>query len=119
MKKKPSGNKTNRSNVLWWGLEWLAGLAAELVPLCLSGEQGLIIYWICLYVLHPLMSAYFAFELTYRRGVNEYLTFFPIGLILILSPVYIGAAGIGCACLLIGLVFASIGRELKIRKGKS
>ena len=116
MKSKEKRRKITLKCVLWWGCEWLCGLLLQCIPLLPNDlESGMLLYSAALYVFHPVCAAFFPYLLTRRLKISEYLTFFPIGLCLVLSPTYVSPGGMGCICLLIGLVASCAGAEMNKR----
>ena len=95
----------------------LAALALQGIPLLytlLEGDAGVIMYLAHLYVLLPLMAAVLPFRAA-RGGVHPLAAFFPIGLALLLLPVY-QSPGMGLACMAVSLVAAVAGQEWEKRK---
>ena len=119
------GMKNSARAVLWWTGEVLCGVLFQLVPLSVAAfspdgaEGGLMIYALCLYILQPVAALLAPFFLVWRKGVNPYAAFFPLGLALLLSPAYADGAKFGVVCLLLGLISAATGAELRKRTKKA
>ena len=95
----------------------LAALALEGVPFLytlVEGDGGVMLYLLHLYALLPLMAAALPFWAA-RGGVHPLAAFFPIGAALLLLPVY-ESPGMGLGCLLLSLLGATAGQEVKKRR---
>ncbi len=95
----------------------LSALALQGIPLLyflMEGDAALTLYLLHLYVLIPAMAALIPFWAG-LGGVHPLAAFFPIGLALLLLPVY-ESPGIGILCLLISLVASAAGQEWRKRR---
>ena len=116
--------KNSSRAVLWWAGEMLLGVLFQLAPPLIAllspdgAEGGVLVYALFLYVLQPAAALGLPCLLCFKKGVNPYAAFFPIGLCLLLSPVYAGGTAVALVCLLLGLVGACIGAEIKKRTEK-
>ena len=97
----------------------LAALALQGIPFLytlMDGDAGVALYLIHLYVLIPLMAALIPYWAG-LGGVHPFAAFFPIGLMVLLLPVY-EAPGVGVMCLVLSLVAAVAGQEARKRGEK-
>ena len=94
----------------------LAALGLQSVPLLfqwIEGDGGLALYMIHLYAVIPLAAALLPFWAG-LGGVHPLAAFFPVGVALLLLPVY-HSPETGLVCLLISLV-ASVAAQETIRR---
>lgn len=116
--------KDGRMPVLWWAGEMLLALLFQLVPMLISSwaldgsELGLLIYAACLYALQPLLALLAPAFLTWKKRVNPFASFFPVGLCLIVFPAYASGLPVGLICLALGLLSAAFGAEKRAREKK-
>ncbi len=96
----------------------LAALALQGIPLLytlMDGDAGVVLYLLHLYALLPVMAALLPFWAG-LGGVHPFAGFFPIGLALLLLPVY-ESTGMGLLCMALSLVGCVAGQEWK-KRGK-
>lgn len=99
---------------LWLCILWILallphGLGALLMQL---DEAPVYLYMLFPYVLIPLCALLIPF-FAGKRGLHPIFTFFPIGLGLLLSPVYPGFSGTAMLCMLASLVSGVAGTEYR------
>ena len=118
---QPDGEQTEprkKWRPLWRFLVlMLAALALQGIPLLFTlaeGDGGVALYLIHLYGMIPLMAVLVPFWAG-LGGVHPFAAFFPIGLMLLLLPVY-ESPGIGMLCLGLSLVASVAGQEVKKRR---
>ncbi|GEM_PF-1889145 len=95
----------------------LAALALQGLPFLytlMEGDAGVVLYLLHLYALIPLMAALIPFWAG-LGGVHPFAAFFPIGLMVLLLPVY-ESPGIGVLCMALSLVAAVAGQEARKRR---
>ena len=95
----------------------LAALALQGIPLLytlMDGDAGVLLYLLHLYALIPLMAALIPFWAG-LGGVHPFAAFFPIGLMVLLLPVY-KSPGVGVMCLFLSLIAAVAGQEVQKRR---
>ncbi len=116
--------KNNARAVLWWAGEMLLGLLFQFGPALIAllspdgAEGGLLVYALLLYLAQPAAALALPALMCFKKGVNPYAAFFPIGLCLLLSPAYVNAQAVALVCLFLGLVSACVGAEMKKRMEK-
>ena len=117
MKGLASEERKETGRPLWrFVILLLAALALQGIPLLytlIDGDAGVILYLIHLYVLIPLMAALIPFWAG-LGGVHPFAAFFPIGLMVLLLPVY-QSPGVGVTCLVLSLVASVTGQEARKR----
>ena len=95
----------------------LSALALQGIPLlfmALEGDGGVLLYLLHLYAVLPVCALLVPFWAG-LGGVHPLAAFFPIGAALLLLPVY-ESPGMGLGCLLLSLLGATAGQEVKKRR---
>ena len=95
----------------------LSALALQGIPflfMALEGDGGVLLYFLHLYAVLPVCALLVPFWAG-LGGVHPLAAFFPIGAALLLLPVY-ESPGMGLGCLLLSLLGATAGQEVKKRR---
>ena len=95
----------------------LSALSLQGIPLLymlMEGDVSVVLYFLHLYALIPVMAVVIPCWAG-LGGVHPLAAFFPIGLSLLLLPVY-ESPGMGVLCLGLSLVASVAGREWKERR---
>lgn len=118
-KVQPLDGREKRNALCWYLLLLFLSALPHLIGFLLmrfAGEQAAL-YFIVLYGLIPLTALILPFLACYHRA-EPLLTFFPAGLMLLVSPVY-QAAGLAVALFALSLIASAAGQELyKRRSGR-
>ncbi len=112
-----------QKTTLFFLLSVLLALFFQCIPFFISFMNNmfiaLMVHYFFLYLLLPLSSLLVPFYLVYKKQVNAYLAFFPIGLCLLIFPSYMHHTAMGFVCLILSLFSVSFAKEYsKKRRGK-
>lgn len=105
-----------RRAVFRFAVLFLSALALQGIPFLftfLEGDAGVLMYLIHLYAVIPL-CAFFLALWAGMGGVHPFAAFFPVGMALIILPVY-ESMGMGLLCLLLSVIGSVAGQEWKKR----
>ena len=103
-------------------LSLLFFLSLQAVPYLLGtvlpdfGQGSVALYFVFLWVIHPLSALFVPFLLTRRHRLPAILCFFHAGVFLLLLPFYPDGKGAGLVCLLLGVISAAAGETMNQRE---
>ena len=111
-----AGGFSPRRAVFRFAVLFLSALALQGIPFLftfLEGDAGVLLYLIHLYAVIPI-CAFFLALWAGMGGVHPFAAFFPVGMALIILPVY-ESMGMGLLCLLLSVIGSVAGQEWKKR----